>query len=172
MMRFFARNFLAGIFILCIAVACTSGEEDERLAASKAPQFALKDLKGNTLRLEDLKGRVVLLNFFATWCGPCRLEIPEFVKLHKRFKNEGLEIVGISLDMEGGAVLNPFVESYGIPYPIVIGTRQVVEDYGGIRGIPTSFLVDRDGSIAREFIGMYPAHVLEASVSELLARKG
>ena len=166
------RRCLAGIFVFLLICGCTGEKEDNKPVPNRAPHFALKDLRGKTLRLEDLRGKVVLLNFFATWCGPCRLEIPDLVRLHKKFRDKGLEIVGISLDMEGASILNPFVQRYGITYPVVMGTRQVVEDYGGIKGIPTSFLIDRNGSFAREFVGMYPGHMIEASVSELLARKG
>jgi len=171
-MPFFVRRSLVIICVLLIVCACTNKKEEKAFTSNKAPQFALKDLRGKTVRLEDLKGKVVLLNFFATWCRPCRVEIPEFVKLHNRFKIKGLEIVGISLDMEGAAVLNPFVQRYGITYPIVIGTRQVVEDYGGIRGIPTSFLVDHDGSLAAKYEGVPSPQELEASVLQLLGRRG
>jgi len=111
------------------------------------------------------------LNFFATWCGPCRREIGELVKLYEKFRETGLEVVGVSLDMEGAAVVGPFVKHYKITYPVVIGTRKMVVDYGGISGVPTSFIIDRDGMIAEHFIGLRPAQVLEASVVELLKAK-
>jgi peroxiredoxin len=171
-MRVFVRAFLVGILVFFLVSGCTSKEgEEKEEARHRAPRFALKDLKGNTFRLEDLKGKVVLLNFFATWCGPCRQEVPELVKLYERFRDRGLEIVGISLDMEGAAVLDPFVKQYRIPYPIVLGTRQTVLDYGGVRGIPTSFLIDREGSIIEHFVGWRPARVIEAAVVEALDSK-
>jgi len=93
------------------------------------------------------------------------------VKLYERFRDRGLEIVGISLDMEGATVLDPFVKQYRIPYPIVLGTRQTVADYGGVRGIPTSFLLDREGIILQHFVGWRPARVIEAAVVEVLDSK-
>lgn len=168
-MHFVFRTLLAFSIGLLLICGCTSQEEGSNLVTGSAPQFALKDLEGNTLRLEDLRGKVVLLNFFATWCGPCRQEIPDFVRLYGKYKDKELEIIGISLDMDGAAVLGPFVQRYGITYPIVLGTRKVVEDYGGVKGIPTSFLIDRKGSITQRFIGSRPAHVFEASLLEVLS---
>jgi len=166
-----ARTLCASILLVLLIWGCTSQAENNELPG-RAPQFALKDLKGHTLRLKDLRGRVVLLNFFATWCAPCRQEIPDLERLYKRFNDQGLEIVGISLDMEGAPLLNPFVQHYGISYPVVLGTREVVVDYGGITGIPTSFLIDRDGRVAKHFVGFRPVHVFEQSVLELLGKKG
>jgi peroxiredoxin len=165
------KTLCASILLVLLIWGCTSQGENNELPG-RAPQFALKDLKGHTLRLKDLRGRVVLLNFFATWCAPCRQEIPDLERLYKRFNDQGLEIVGISLDMEGASLLNPFVKYYGITYPVVLGTREVVVDYGGITGIPTSFLIDRDGRVAKHFVGFRPAQVFEQSVLELLGKKG
>jgi peroxiredoxin len=163
------RKFLLVILALPLVLGCGGKRDDEKGGTgAKAPGFVLENLKGGTLRLGDLRGKVVLLNFFATWCGPCREEIPELVKLHKRFKDRGLEIVGISLDMEGAAVLAPFKKRYMISYPIVLGTRQTVLDYGGIKGIPTSFLIDRKGMIIERFVGWRPAEVIEAAVVKAL----
>jgi cytochrome c biogenesis protein CcmG/thiol:disulfide interchange protein DsbE len=150
---------------------CTS-QADNDDPSDHAPQFALKDLKGHTLHLKDLRGKVVILNFFATWCAPCRQEIPDLQRLYKRFNDKGLEIVGISLDMEGARLLDSFVQYYRITYPIVLGTREVVVDYGGIKGIPTSFLIDRSGRVAKHFVGFRPVHVFEKSVRELLGENG
>jgi cytochrome c biogenesis protein CcmG/thiol:disulfide interchange protein DsbE len=165
------RTLCASTLLVLLVWGCTSQADNNELPG-RAPQFALKDLKGQTLRLEDLRGKVVLLNFFATWCAPCRQEIPDLQRLYRRFNDQGLEIVGISLDMEGARLLNPFVQYYGITYPIVLGTREVVVDYGGIRGIPTSFLIDRTGRVAKHFVGFRPVQVFEQSVLELLGNKG
>ena len=170
--RVMLRAFVASILVLLLVCGCGGKEEDSQSVSGPAPDFALEDLKGNTLRLEELRGKVVLLNFFATWCGPCRMEIPELIKLHKRFNAKGLEVVGISLDMEGAAALKPFVKNHGITYPILLGTRKVIVDYGNINAIPTSVLIDRNGMIAKFFVGMGPAPVLEASTVALLNKKG
>jgi peroxiredoxin len=165
------RTLRASTLLILLVWGCTSQGDNNELPG-RAPQFALKDLKGHTVRLEDLRGKVVLLNFFATWCAPCRQEIPDLERLYRRFNDQGLEIVGISLDMEGARLLNPFVQYYGITYPIVLGTREVVVDYGGIRGIPTSFLIDRTGRVAKHFVGFRPVQEFEQSVLELLGNKG
>ncbi|MES0362755.1 MAG: TlpA disulfide reductase family protein [Desulfobacteria bacterium] len=167
-----ARTLLVNIFMALLICGCGGGEDRSGPPSNTAPDFALKDLNGRTYRLTDLKGRVVLLNFFATWCGPCRQEIPDFVQLHKRFNGEGLEVIGVSLDMEAGAVLGPFINRYGITYPIVLGTREVVVDYGGIRGIPTTFVIDDKGKISDYFVGLQPRHVIEESVTKLLKQRG
>jgi cytochrome c biogenesis protein CcmG/thiol:disulfide interchange protein DsbE len=166
------RGLLAGALVLVLVCGCTAKEEsDKATGQGVAPLFALKDLEGNTVRLKDLRGKVVLLNFFATWCGPCRQEISDLVGLDKKFHSKGLQVIGISLDMEGAAVLHPFVRRYGITYPVVLGDRQVVLDYGGIRGIPTSFLIDRNGMVIKHFVGFQPGQVIEAAVVELLEAK-
>ena len=166
-----ARSLLVIIFTAVLICGCGGGEDGSGPPSHTAPDFALKDLNGRTYRLTDLKGRVVLLNFFATWCGPCRQEIPDFVQLHKRLNGKGLEVIGVSLDMEAGAVLGPFINRYGITYPIVLGTREVVVDYGGIRGIPTTFVIDDKGEISDYFVGLQPRHVIEESVTKLLKQR-
>jgi peroxiredoxin len=166
-----ARTLLVNIFMALLVCGCGGGEDRSGPPSHTAPDFALKDLNGRTYRLTDLKGRVVLLNFFATWCGPCRQEIPDFVQLHKRLNGKGLEVIGVSLDMEAGAVLGPFINRYGITYPIVLGTREVVVDYGGIRGIPTTFVIDDKGEISDYFVGLQPRHVIEESVTKLLKQR-
>ena len=171
-MRVLVSRCLVSIVTLVLVCGCTGkGDDDKQVTQKRAPHFAVQDLRGNTLRLKDLKGKVVLLNFFATWCGPCRREIGELVQLYEKFRDRGLEVVGVSLDMEGAAVLVPFVKHYKITYPVVIGTREMVVDYGGINGVPTSFIIDRDGIIADHFIGLRSAQVLEASLEKLLKAK-
>lgn len=169
-MRSVHRIFLVSSLAILLIFGCTSEDGETRPSASLAPDFALKDLNGNTLHLKDLRGKVVLLNFFATWCAPCRQEIPVFIRLYEKLKDKGLEIVGIALDMQGAPLLNRFVRHYGITYTIVLGTREVVLDYGGIRGIPTSFVVDRNGVVVEHFVGLRPARVIEKSLMELLQK--
>ena len=169
------HNIRRILFALTLAtlltVGCTNKEDSNKPSGSPAPRFSLKSLQGDTLRLTDFKGKVVLLNFFATWCAPCRQEIPDFVRLYNKFKDKGFEIVGIGLDMEGAAALGPFAKQFRIPYPVLLGTREVVMDYGEIKGVPTSFFIDRNGYIAEQFIGVRPARVLEKTIVELLEQK-
>jgi cytochrome c biogenesis protein CcmG/thiol:disulfide interchange protein DsbE len=171
-MKSVARNLLVSTFMTLLICGCGSCEDKSGAASHAAPDFALKDLNGRIHRLTNLRGRVVVLNFFATWCGPCRQEIPDFVRLYQRFRGKGLEIIGVSLDQEAGAVLGPFIRHYGITYPIVLGTREVVVDYGGIRGIPTTFVIDHNGAISDYFVGWRPGYVIEESVTKLLKQRG
>jgi cytochrome c biogenesis protein CcmG/thiol:disulfide interchange protein DsbE len=171
-MKLFARAFLVGTFVTLLVCGCSDQEAQSGPASRAAPDFALKDLNGGICRLAELRGKVVVLNFFATWCGPCRQEIPDLVRLYERFRDNGLEIIGVSLDQEGEAVLRPFVKHYRISYPIVLGTRKVVLDYGGIKGIPTTFLIDHNGTISNYFVGLRPGYVIEESVRKLLKERG
>lgn len=149
-----------------------SPQSDYVLAANlrqQAPDFSLPAYQGNKLiTLSDYRGKVVLVNFWATWCPPCRREIPDFIKIQERLRPQGFEILGISLDQGGAADVAPFAKDMGINYPVAIGDAAVAERYGGIRGIPTSFLLDREGRVARVFPGMIEGALLEASVKPLL----
>ena len=171
-MNSFSRALLVSMLVTLMVCACGSQEDQNGSASRAAPDFALKDLKGGICRLADLKGKVLVLNFFATWCGPCRQEIPDLVRLYERFQDKGLEIIGVSLDQEGETALRPFIKRYGITYPIVLGTTQVVLDYGGVKGIPTTFFIDHNGTIRNHFVGLRPGYVIEESVRKLLKQRG
>ena len=138
----------------------------------KAPDFTLKDLGGKLVKLSDYKGKVVLLNFWATWCGPCKDEIPDLVKVHDLFKKKGFVVLGISLDDEPQVDVPPFVSSFKkatgviINYPLLIGDDMIGDSYGGIRGIPTTFLIDRKGIIRKKYIGP-PGRTSEEVVATL-----
>jgi thiol-disulfide isomerase/thioredoxin len=133
----------------------------------KAPNFSLKTAKGTSFQLSKLKGKVVLVNFWATWCGPCREEIPGFLELYSKYKSQGLEIVGISLDENGWEDINPFVQKFKITYPIVLGNEKVAKDYGDIYGLPTSFVVDKKGFIVDKHIGYLTKELLEEKIKDL-----
>jgi len=136
--------------------------------SGKAPNFALKAADGNMVELEQLKGKVVVVNFWATWCGPCRKEIPGFIEVYNQYRGKGLEIVGISLDRGGWEVVKPYIEQSKINYPIVVGDGDLAEAYGGIRAIPTTFIVDKDGMIANQHVGYMTKADLEKLVKGLL----
>ena len=135
----------------------------------KAPNFSLKTYDGKIIELAKLKGHVVVVNFWATWCPPCRAEIPDFIKVYDANKSKGLEIIGISLDEDGWSKVNPFVEKYKMNFPVVLGTMEIVRLYGGIEGIPTTFVVDKDGYIAGMQVGMLSKEALEQKVNSLLS---
>ena len=133
-----------------------------------APSWALADLAGEAMTSDELRGKVVLVDFWATWCGPCRKSIPHLIDLHNEYKDQGLEVVGVSLDQKGPSVVIPFVEKYKITYPVVMGTQKVVQDFGGVRGIPTAFIISQDGKIYRKLVGLRPKEAYEKDIKALL----
>lgn len=136
--------------------------------AKTAPPWELKGLDGETVAFSDFEGKVVLIDFWATWCPPCRKSIPEFVELQKEYGDEGFVIVGISLDRKGAGVVKPFAEKMNINYPIVLGNQKVVAAFGGIRGIPTAFVVNREGEIVHKHVGYAPKSAFEKQIKPLL----
>jgi peroxiredoxin len=137
------------------------------------PSFALPNLSGNQVTLSDYKGKVVVLDLWATWCPPCRVEIPFLVELYEEHKDAGLVVVGIGLDDGGANVLRPFAEQNGITYPILVGNRDVAQAYK-LKGIPTTFILDREGRIAAKHVGFGPgdADIMRAEVARLLGAAG
>ena len=139
-----------------------------KLDGGKAPDFSLKSVEGKTIKLSDYKGKVVIIDFWATWCGPCRRGIPDLVSIQKEFKKD-VVIIGISLDGEKTIKDVPgFVKSYAINYPIVYGNEKVVNDYGGIEGIPTAFVVDKKGNVVDRHIGLVSKDTYVNKIKELL----
>lgn len=134
----------------------------------KAPYFELKDLSGKTVKLSDFAGKVVVLDFWATWCGPCKKGIPEFVELQKTFSKQGVTIVGIALD-DYDAV-KKFYKDYQMNYPVLMGTNEIVKLYGGIRGIPTAFILGKDGTIRQRFEGYRPKEMFEKEIKLALLK--
>ncbi len=120
------------------------------------PAFTLSDLEGNEVTLSDFEGSVVILDLWATWCPPCRQEIPFLVSLYEEFRDDGLVVVGVGLDQGGAPTLAPFVEDNSITYPILVGNRDVQTRYG-VTGIPTTFMIGRDGRISIKHVGYHPS---------------
>ena len=127
-----------------------------------APVLKLKDLDGKDISLSDLKGKVVFINFWATWCGPCQDEIPTLIDLQNQYASKGFTVVGIAMDEEGKSVVAPFVtkelydvkgQKLHINYPILLGTDEASDKFGGILGYPTSFLISRNGNQIMKFQG-------------------
>jgi peroxiredoxin len=135
----------------------------------RAPDFTLKDIRGKDVRLTDYKGKVVLVNFWATWCGPCKYEIPMFVDLQQRYGNQGLAFLGISVDDPLDA-LTPFVNQYKMNYPVLIGLgrEDVQEAYGPMFGIPVTVVVGRDGTICTRYFGLRSKERFEQDIKALL----
>lgn len=159
------RIFSGIIVALLIALGTNTVVAQTR---SVAPDFTLKTADGKAITLSKLKGKVVLINFWATWCGPCRAEIPGFLEVYKKYRTRNFEIIGISLDNSGWKVVNPFVEKYKIDYPIVLGDDSLVKAYGNFNAIPTTFLVDKKGNIVEEHVGYLSKEDLEKKLKPLL----
>jgi len=169
------RHRHLAIFMICIAVvvcglvSCNpKADSAASISTNDAADFTLKDLNGNDFSLSSTKGKVVILDFWATWCPPCRMEIPHFQALHKQYGDKGLVIVGVALDQGGVRDVKPFVKSNGVTYPIVIGNQKVVESYGGVRGIPTTFVIDRKGQIVTKVVGYRDKNFFEEEIKKLL----
>ena len=134
----------------------------------RAPDFALKDANGHTVKLSDYRGKVVLLDFWATWCGPCKVEIPWFKEFERENKDKGFAVIGVAMDDEGWDAVKPFAQEIGINYRVVIGNDEVAQLFGGVDSLPTTFLIDREGRIASVHIGLSGKRDFENGIHELL----
>ena len=124
--------------------AAAKNEHDRK----PAPDFTLKDANGASVKLSDYRGKVVLLNFWATWCGPCQLEIPWFVGFEQQYKNQGFAVLGVSMDEDGWNAVKPYIAEHKMNYRVLLGDDSVTQLYGGVESLPTSFVIDREGKIA------------------------
>jgi thiol-disulfide isomerase/thioredoxin len=144
-----------------------------------APDFSLNDLSGKKVSLADFKGKAVLLNFWATWCAPCKIEIPWFIQFREQYAPQGFEIIGVSsddLDKDDTAKLfmqkaeiAKFVEQQKIPYPILIDGDSISHPYGGVDSLPTSFFIDKNGTVVAQTVGLVPRDEIEADIHKALA---
>jgi peroxiredoxin len=162
--------FSVGAVLALALSGCGSGRVAKApgSAPASAPDFELKDVDGKAFRLSEAKGTVRLVDFWATWCAPCREEIPMFKDLHATYGSKGFTLVGIAMDDEGVAKVKPFVDENKIPYLTLIGNDDVAQSFGGIVGFPSKFLVDRDGKIVETWVGEVPRSVLEKRIQSLL----
>ena len=156
-------------------LACDRGESTVGSDVSKrqpAPAFDVKTLDGDALRLADFKGKVVLVNFWATWCGPCRMEIPELAQLQRTYKDQGLVVVGMSLDSQPADYVRTEARRMGADYPIVLIGESGAAEWGSIVAIPTTFVIDRQGRIERTLQGYTPIDRLADLIRPLLRESG
>ena len=137
-----------------------------RKRPSRAPVWELKDPDGKPVKSSDFDGKVVILDFWATWCPPCKAEIPGFIELQEKYREKGLVVVGVSLDEHGSSKVKQFMEELGMNYPVVMGNIKMMEDFGG-EGIPTTFVIDRSGKIVAKHVGFAPKEAFEKEITPL-----
>ena len=140
-------------------------------ARKAAPDFHLKDADGKAVSLSDYRGKVVLLDFWATWCGPCKMEIPWFIEFQRAKKNRGFEVIGVSMDEEGWAAVRPFLKEMQVNYRVLLGDDRTADSYGGLEALPTTFLIDREGRIASTHVGVADKKDFEDVIDQLLAQR-
>jgi thiol-disulfide isomerase/thioredoxin len=138
------------------------------MQSAPAPDFALESLDGKTMHLSDLRGKAVLLNFWATWCGPCKIEMPWFVEFQNQYGPQGLQIVGVAMDDASKEDIGKFAKDMGVNYPILIGKEAVGDAYGGVPALPESFLIGRDGKLVDKIVGLRGKAEIEDAVKKAL----
>jgi len=158
------KNLIIVLMFVVTAVFTTSA-----LAQRQAPNVVFKTVDGKMYDLSKLTGKVVIVNFWATWCGPCRKEIPDFIEFYKNYKDKGVEILGVSLDREGWEKVTPFLKQTPINYPIVLGNGEIAGKFSKFNAIPTTFIIDKSGKIVDEHTGVMTKSQLEAKVKALLS---
>jgi thiol-disulfide isomerase/thioredoxin len=132
-----------------------------------APAFSVRGLDGKTIRSSTLRGRPVVLDFWATWCGPCRASLPHLNLVHQRYQSNGLFVLGLSVDDSDPAAVRRFAQGLGVRFPLAMADEKVLDEYGPIRSIPTTFFISRDGRIVRRVVGYLDQETIEAYVREL-----
>jgi thiol-disulfide isomerase/thioredoxin len=157
--------------VLLIGLFAFSSAAEKSQTARPAKEFTLKDLESKKVSLSDFRGKVVLLNFFATWCSPCRKEIPELEKIHQKYKNKNFVLLGISLDADAVPfMIKTFAKDMKITYPVLMGTPEVADGYL-ISGVPVTVLINKEGKIYKQFDGLVPTRFLENALKDLLEAK-
>src|SRR3984893_926007 len=135
-----------------------------------APDFSLESLEGKTMRLSDFRGKAVLLNFWATWCGPCKIEMPWLVDLQKKYGPEGLQIVGVAMDDTSDKEIADFAHKMGVNYVVLKGTEKVGDLYGGVDRLPLTYYIDRSGKVVDETVGLAGESVIEDAIKKALSQ--
>lgn len=155
-------------FFVCANAEMTgmSGED-----FPQAPEFTLEDLNGNKMSLSDMSGKVVFLNVWATWCSPCKKEIPDFIEAYEQHKDKGLEIIGISIDRISQSKVLKFTEKYKMTYPVAMVTSQITKDYGPFPAVPTTIIIDKNRKVRHRQIGWVDKKFIENWFTKLIEEK-
>jgi peroxiredoxin len=142
-----------------------------KLQGQPAPDFSLTALDGKTMKLSDFRGKAVLLNFWATWCEPCKVEMPWFVDLQKKYGPQGLQVLGVAMDDASPAEISGFARKMGVNYPVLLGKEEVGAQYGGIEYLPSTFYIGRDGKVLDHVFGLVSRSEIETNVQKALAEQ-
>jgi thiol-disulfide isomerase/thioredoxin len=173
------RNPLALVVVALVAAAMLyfgfhmarrAGSEPPQILGKStvAPDFSLETLDGKNMRLSDLRGKAVLLNFWATWCGPCKIETPWLVELQKEYAGQGLQVIGVAMDDSGKEDIEKFAKDMGVNYPVLLGKEAVGDAYGGVPALPESFFIGRNGKIVDRIIGLKGRGEIEDAIKKAL----
>jgi peroxiredoxin len=149
----------------------TDGLAAQAQVGKTAPDFTLKDINGKMVKLSDFRGKAVVLNFWATWCPPCKIEIPWFEDLQQRYGSQGLEVVGVALDDSSDAEIAKFAQDMKMNYPVLLGKEETSDLYGGVEALPTTFYIDRNGKIISSVPGLVDRKEIEDNVVKALNSK-
>ena len=165
-----ALCLLHGFSWSCVAPTTTGPGDSGARQVSSLPDFSLTTLTGETVRSQDYDQKVLVVNFWATWCTPCVYEIPHLNDLYRDFRSKGVEVLGISMDSADPEHVLRFTRQHRIKYPVVVGAPSVGDDFGGVRAIPTTFIVDREGEIVKRYDGYRPAYMKDTrrTIEEIL----
>ena len=165
-------TLFAAAFALMVSCTIPFRDDDTRVKNEKerkaTPDFSLKDSTGTLVKLSDYKGKVVLLNFWATWCGPCKIEIPWFTDFQKTYKDREFAVIGIAMDEDGWDSVKPYIEQHKMNYRIVVGNDQVSQLFGSVDSLPTTLMIDREGRIASMHIGLVAKNTYVKEIEQLL----
>ena len=159
---------VAAMLYFGMHAARRSGTTSSITKSSPAPDFTLESLDGKNMRLSDLRGKAVLLNFWATWCGPCKIETPWLVELQNQYGSQGLQVIGVAMDDSGKEDIAKFAKDMGVNYPVLLGKEAVGDAYGGVPALPESFFIGRDGKIVDKIIGLKGRAEIEDSIKKAL----
>ena len=166
--------FVAGVIAFLLVIGLKISRHQRQSASTQmkgdvAPDFTLQSLEGQTVHLSDYRGKAVLLNFWATWCAPCKIEMPWFVELQKRYGPEGLQIVGVAMDDASPKEIAAFAKDMGVNYPVLIGKEAVGDAYGGVQFLPESFYIDRNGKVLDKAFGLKGRGEIEDNIKKIIA---
>jgi peroxiredoxin len=167
---FAAMVLVASVLAGCSSSPSTRAAETPANGRKAAPDFTLTGMNGVRVKLSDYRGKVVLLNFWATWCGPCKAEIPWFIEFEKLYKDRGFATLGVSMDEDGWQTVQPFAKQRAINYAVMVGDDHLAQLYGGIDSLPSTFLIDREGRIASVHLGLVSRRDYEAEILKLIAQ--